>query len=688
MRIPLVLQADRTECGLACLAMIAGCYGHRASLHEYRSKFRISQRGTSLKRIREFAETLGFKCRAVRLEIDELADLRAPAILHWQLDHFVVLKSAGRKGIKIVDPAVGARRIDLQETGRCFTGVALELAPTPSFKKKDKAAVIELKSFLSSLRGLGGTLGGVFAMTLALQVFALVMPLNTQFTVDQGIRQGDMHIVMALAVGFGLLGVTSAGIRYFRSLLIQFAGNTASFRIVSGLAHHMIQLPDSWFEARHKGDILSRFGSTNPIRQFLMTGAFAMFVDGLMVLGSLGVLIAYSWELTLAVCAFLAIFAALNLSAYAPLRNLTHESIAAGARENSSFIENIERHRAIKLLGAQTHREDAWGSRYVDSINAGARLARFRIHIGFAGSIVGSIETVVMLLLGASRVVSGEFTLGMLFAFATYSGMFSSRVQALVNAFLQMRMLHLHRERIADIGLQEPEQSPELPGIRMELLGAIEARSVAFGYDADNTIFRNLDLAVAPGEFVAIEGESGAGKSTLVKLLCKLICPSGGKLLIDGVELERLDANDYRRQVGVVMQDDDLFSGTVLENIAVGDGAADMGQVEEAARLACVHEDIMHMPMRFLTLIGQMGSTLSGGQKQRIMIARAIYRHPRVLILDEGTAHLNDRLQQRVLDNLMTLDATLIAVTHDARVLDRADRIVRLERDQSNESIV
>ncbi|MCY4156937.1 MAG: peptidase domain-containing ABC transporter [Gammaproteobacteria bacterium] len=678
MRIPLVMQADRAECGLACLAMVAGYYGHRASLHEYRSRFHVSQRGSSLKHIRDFAEVMGFKCRGVRLEIDELPQLRAPAILHWNLDHFVVLKSLDRKAARILDPAVGSRKIEMDEFGKAFTGIALELSPTPAFKPQKKAEVIAFSSFLSSLRGLGGTLGGIFAMTVALQAFALVMPLNTQFTIDQGIRQGDMHIIAALAVGFGLIGLTSAAVGYFRSLLIQFAGNTSAFRIVSGLAHHMIRLPDSWFEGRHTGDILSRFGSTQPIRQFLMTGAFAMLVDALMAIGSLCVLLAYSWELTLAVSGFLVVFASLNLGTYAPLRNLTHESIAAKAQENSSFIENIERHRAIKLLVAETHREDAWGARYVESINAGARLARFRIHLGFAGSSIGSIQSVLMLLLGASKVVSGEFTLGMLMAFTTYSGMFSGRVHALINAALNLRILLLHRERIADIALEERETSPEQEGIQHELRGAVDIRSVSFGYDEGYEVIKKLDLDTKPGEFVAIKGESGAGKSTLVKLLCKLLRPSEGQILIDGLELERLDTAHYRGQIGVVMQDDDLFSGSVFENIAVGESGADMERVEEVSRQACIHDDIARMPMQYLTLIGHMGSTLSGGQRQRIMIARAIYRNPKLLILDEGTAHLNETLQERVLDNLLRSGATIIAVTHHARVLERADRIIRL----------
>ena len=680
MRLPVILQADRAECGLACLAMVAGYFGYRAPMHEYRRRFRISQRGMTLLRLRNLAEQLDFKCRAVRVELGELSQLRTPAILHWDLDHFVVLKSVRRNSIFIVDPAIGARRVHFEDANKHFTGVALELAPTPAFTpKKQAGAEIRLSSFFTALRGLGKPLGAVFAMTVVLQVFALVMPLNMQFTVDHGIRQGDIHIVAALAIGFGLVGLIASTLSYFRSLLIQYVDNTSAFRMVTGLAHHMIRLPDTWFEARHTGDVMSRFDSTDPIRRFLVTGAFTMLVDILMAIGALGILIAYSWSLTLVVCSFLVLFATLNLGTYASLRNLTHKLIVAGAHERSSFIENIQSHRAIKLLGTETQREDAWGTRFVESINTGARLARFRIHLDFAASSIVSVEGVVMLLLVAVKVIDAEFTLGMLFAFMSYRGMFTGRVHALIASFVELRMLHLHRERVADIGLQERESVPDRRGIEHELEGTVVVRSLSFAYnDDEGHVIDKLDLTVAPGEFIAIEGDSGAGKTAFVKLLCKLLSPSEGEIRIDGIEIGRLDTAAYRRQIGVVMQDDGIFSGSLLENIAVGGAEVDMDRVESAGRLACIHDDIVRMPMQYLTVVHHLGSTLSSGQRQRVMIARAHYRKPKLMILDEGTAHLNDSLQQEVLENMVRLKMTIIAVTHDVRVLERADRIIRL----------
>ena len=484
----------------------------------------------TLRRLRDCAESLGLACRGVRLELAELNRLRTPAVLHWELDHFV-LQAANRRRIVIVDPALGRRRFTYEEAGSRFTGVALEVWPTPALQPKRAVETVKLAAFLAPLRGLGTTLAGVFAMTLLLQGFALIMPLNTQFTVDHGIRQGDMHIVVALAIGFGLLTAISTATGYLRSLLLLYVGNTSALRMVGGLAHHLLRLPDAWFTARHTGDVLSRFGSISPIRQFLTTGVFAMLIDGLMAVGAFAVTLAYSPTLALVLCAFLTLFAALNAATYAPLRNLNQESIAASATESTSFIENIQRHRAIR---------------------------------------------------------------------------------------------------------------------------------------------------VGAGEFVAVTGESGKGKTTLVKLLTRLLDPEAGEILVDGVNLRGLDTAHYRRQLGVVMQDDDLFSGSLLENIAAGETHPDLDRARWAAQIACIDEDIERMPMQYLTLVGHMGSSLSGGQRQRLMVARAVYREPRLIILDEGTAHLNDQLQLRLLDNLSSLGATIIAVTHDPRVTARADRCIAL----------
>ena len=608
-----------------------------------------------------------------------MGQLRAPAILHWDLDHFVVLKKVSGGRVTVLDPAVGLRRLRLSDVDGRFTGVALELVPTLELARRKRGANVGLRDFVPVFRGLGGALGTVCVLTVALQAFALAMPLNMQLAVDHGVRQGDFGIVAALAVGFGLIGLVSAATEWLRDLLVQYVGSSSTFRMVSGLAHHLFRLPDAWFTARHTGDVVSRFASTAPIGAFLMTGAFGLLVDAVMVVGALAILLVYSWELTAVLCAFLGSLAVLRLVTAGHARNLTHEAITAAAHEDSSFIENVERHRAIKLLGAETLREDAWGERYVESVNADIRLARFGAHVGFAGAALGAVQSVVMLLLAAGRVIDGLFTLGQLFAFASYAALLSGRGQAVVEELVAFRMLRLHRERIADIALETRETPLGEQGARRELGGQVDIEGLRFGYGDDAPlVIDGLDIHIAQGEFVAIEGESGAGKSTLIKLLAKLLRPDAGVIRIDGVALGDLDTGHYRRQTGAVMQDDDLFSGTLLENIAMDDGDVDRDRVEAAARLACIHDDIVDMPMDYLTLVGPMGSTLSGGQRQRVMVARMLYRRPNLVLLDEATANLNDALKLKVLEGVLSLGATVIAASHDELVLTRADRRVRL----------
>ena len=408
-----------------------------------------------------------------------------------------------------------------------------------------------------------------------------------------------------------------------------------------------------------------------------------MLVDAAMALGALGILVTYSRDLALTLCAFLILMAGIRLGTFGWLRELTRETIAAAAQEDTSFIENVERQRAIKLLGAEAHREDVWGERFVAQINAQNRLARFRAHLLFATGTVGTVQSVVILMLGAGKVIQGEFTLGMLFAFSSYAAIFALRLQSLIESLVNLRMLRLHRERIADIAVEDREQSSPGAGTERPLAGRIEVRGVRFAYGDDApSILEGFDLKISPGEFVAIEGASGCGKSTLIKLLCRLTTPLSGTILVDGMELASLDARHYRRKLGVVMQDDDLFSGNLVENIAVDTQDVDFDRVEAAASLACLHEEIQRLPMQYLTLVGHMGSTLSGRQRQRVMIARAVYRQPGIILLDEGTAHLNDELQGRVLNNLRATGATIIAATHDERVLVRADRRILLTQEK------
>lgn len=678
MRVPVILQSNRVECGLACLAMVAAFHGHHETMGEYRAKFRTASRGTTLAQLRDYAEQLGFQCRAVRIEIDAMRHLQLPAILHWDLDHFVVLESVGRRSIRIIDPAFGVRQPAAQEVGESFTGVALELVPSVNVQRTQPVRTVRLRDFLPAFRGLGGSLGGVFAMTLALQILTLVLPLNSQFTVDLGVREADLGVVAVLALGFGLVVISSATVEWLRSLLVIHVGNTSTFRIIGGLARRLLRLPDEWFVAHHTGDVISRFDSARPIRDFILAGLFSVIVDATVAVGALVILVLYSPPIAFAIAILVAGHAACTYGTASRVRTLMHESINATARERTTLIENIERQRAIRLLNARDFRGDAWLEQYVEAVNANTRHSRFVAHVDFGGRILVGMETIAVLLLGAIQVVDGSFTLGMLFAVTSYSSLLSGRTETLLRSLVQIRLLSLHQERVSEIALAEEEQAGPL-GIQHKIGGGIELESVGFAYgEAAKPVIREFNLSVYPGEFIAISGKSGAGKSTLIKLLCGLVDAQEGSISIDGADLRSLDLNHYRSQLGVVMQDDDLLSGSIIENIAL-EQTADATRVAEAAKIACIHDEILALPMRYMTPVGHMGSALSGGQKQRLMLARAVYDRPSMLLLDEGTAHLNDELQQQVVDQLTGLGITIIAATHDDRVIKRATRHIVLD---------
>lgn len=680
MRVPVILQSDRAECGLACIAMVAAFHGVRENLRQHRSTFRISQHGSTLAQLRHYAEGRGFHCRAVRLDLDALAHLERPAILHWNLAHFVVLEAVGRRSVRIVDPAFGRRRLALHEVSKRFTGVAMEMAPSPQIVRSTPSQkTLRLRDFLPALQGLGTSLVAVLFMTILLQAFTLAVPLSVQFTVDQGVRHGDIGTVGAVAVGFALLAVLSAVTEWLRTLTVLHLGNLSAFRMVVPLARWLLRLPDVWFVAHHTGDVMSRFDSTGPIRNFMMTGAFAILIDGSVAVGAILILLWYSPMMGGVALAFLACNLAVRYTSAGKLAALTDEMIAALARERSAFIENVERQRVIKLLGVESLRGDIWEARYVTSVNAGARQLRFVAHVDFVAGILGGVEPIVILAIGASKVLDGSLTLGMLFAFLSYATLLSTRARLTVAAIVELRLLKVHRDRVAEIALEETEAQTDVDN-RPHLRGGLDVRDVKFGYgDFAPLILNGLGFRVGAGEFLAITGGSGVGKSTLVKLLCGLLHPQQGEILVGGIPLQRLNVGWYRSQLGVVMQDDDLFTGTLAENIGL-DASDDMDRVREAAKLACIHDDIEEMPMAYRTLVGYMGAALSGGQRQRVMIARAIFRKPTIFLLDEGTAHLDDVVKRQVLSNLRSTGATVIFVTHDDAVVAEADRCLELQR--------
>jgi ATP-binding cassette subfamily B protein RaxB len=682
-RLPLVLQTEATECGLACLAMVAGYHGHRVDLNTLRRRHPVSLKGVTLKSLMLLAGHLKLACRPLRFDLHHLRDLRLPAIVHWDMDHFVVLKSVSAKAIVVHDPAFGERRYPLAEASKHLTGVALELTPTAGFAPKDEAVRLPLSAFWGQLTGGGMALAQVFVLSLILQVLVIGSPFYMQIAVDEVIAKGDVDLLLVLALGFGGLAAISIASTALRSYILLILQNTLSLQMAARLFRHLMRLPLTYFEKRHIGDILSRFASTEPIRALLAEGLIAAIIDGAMAIATLVVIFIYSARLAAVVLVAVGLYAALRIGLYRLLRRQNEELIRARAKEQSSFIETVRAIQSLKLFNRESESEGQWLNRYADTVNANVRLGRLNIGFKTVNEALFGIENIVTVYLGARLALDGGLTVGMLFAFMSYKRYFIDKGVQLVEKALDFRILDLHLERLADIALSPPEPGHDRPPLAYErpIEGRIELRNVDFRYaETEPFILENVHLTVEPGEFVVIAGPSGAGKTTLAKVMLGLLEPTGGEVVIDGTPLSMLGAQVYREHVAAVMQDDHLMSGSIADNICFFDPAFDMEWMIECARRAGIHEEIMAMPMTYNSLIGDMGSSLSGEQKQRVLLARALYRRPKILFLDEGTAHLDVEMERRINDTLRQLEITRVAVAHRPETIRAADRVFSLEK--------
>ncbi|MFJ2991172.1 peptidase domain-containing ABC transporter [Pandoraea sp. NPDC087047] len=682
-KLPILLQTEATECGLACLAMITGYHGHHVDLAALRGRFPVSLKGADLARVIEIAQQLDLGTRALTLDLDQLGQLRVPCILHWNFNHFVVLKEVGSKGALIYDPAQGIRKVPLDELSRSFTGVALELWPTNRFAPRDEAPPVRLRQLLGPVSGVSRSLGQVLILALALEVFALVQPFFMQWVIDEAIVSADRDLLTVLALGFGLLLLMQQATSAIRTWVLMYFGTTLNVQWRANVFTHLLSLPVGYFERRHLGDVVSRFGSIDGIQQTLTTSFLSAVIDGLMTIVTLAMMFVYSRMLGCVALATMALYALLRWLWYRPLRHATQEQIVRAAKQQSHFLETVRGVKAIKLFNRQNQRRASWLSLLVEEINAGLHMQKLHLLYQQVNGLLFGAAGILVIWLGARMVMDGQFTVGVLMAFTAYKGQFDSRVGSLIDKCFEIRMLQLQGERLADIVFTPPESDTSLrhvPGEAEALTASIEFDAIGFRYaDGEPWVLDGVSLSIAEGESVALVGPSGCGKTTLVNVLLGALEPTAGIVRIGGIDAGRLGLDRLRTLVGTVLQDDVLFAGSIADNVSFFDPDADHRWIAECARLAAVHEDIVAMPMGYNTLVGDMGTVLSGGQKQRVLLARALYKRPRILVLDEATSHLDLARERQVNAAVGALCMTRVIVAHRPETIASADRVVLLD---------
>ncbi|EGE0036106.1 peptidase domain-containing ABC transporter [Escherichia coli] len=679
-RVPVIHQTETAECGLACLAMICGHFGKNIDLISLRRKFNLSARGANLAGINGIAEQLGMVTRALSLELDELGALKMPCILHWDFSHFVVLVSVKRNRYVLHDPARGRRYLGREEMSRYFTGIALEVWPGSEFQAETQQTRISLRSLINSIYGIKRTLAKIFCLSVVIEAINLVMPVGTQLVMDHAIPAGDRGLLTLISAGLMFFILLRAAVSMLRAWPSLVMSTLINVQWQSGLFDHLLRLPLAFFERRKLGDIQSRFDSLDTLRATFTTSVIGLIMDSIMVVGVFVMMLLYGGYLTWIVLCFTTIYIFIRLVTYGNYRQISEECLVREARAASYFMETLYGIATVKIQGMVGIRGAYWLNMKIDAINSGIKLTRMDLLFGGINTFVTACDQVVILWLGAGLVIDNQMTIGMFVAFSSFRGQFSERVTSLTSFLLQLKIMSLHNERIADIALHEKEEKKH----EIEIVAhmgpiSLETNDLSYRYDSQSApIFSALSLSVAPGESVAITGASGAGKTTLMKVLCGLFEPDSGRVLINGIDIRQMGINNYHRMIACVMQDDRLFSGSIRENICGFAEEMDEEWMVECARASHIHDVIMNMPMGYETLIGELGEGLSGGQKQRIFIARALYRKPGILFMDEATSALDSESEHFVNVAIKNMNITRVIIAHRETTLKTVDRVISI----------
>lgn len=679
--IPFVQQLSSTECGAACLTMVLGFHGKEVSLAGVR-ELTVSQRDTtSAQMLIEAGRTLGLRGRAVALEVDELVHLDRASILHWGFSHFVVLDRVSRNSIHVLDPAFGRVRVPIEQVRRLFTGVAIQFEPSISFEP-GKSAHARVWTFLRRLQGEGALIRQIIVTSVLMQMFGLAVPLITRLIIDSVIPHSDYHLLTLVAIGTVALLVFQAWTSVLRSYLALYLRTRLAARMALGFLDHLLSLPYQFFQRRSGGDLLTRMGSNANVREILTGALVSAFLDGSLAISYLVLLLYISAPIALLSLGF----AVAQVLMFAITRSIQNQLIAAGietaSKSQGYLMETLSGVETLKALGAEHRAVDRWSGLFTQELDVSMRRGRLDGILDALGSTLRVASSAVLLGFAAMEVMAGQLTLGEMMASTAVASGFLGPLNNLVTSATRLLLLKMHLERLQDVFETAPERDRSAKGVG-QLSGEIAVQDVRFKYGPISPlVVRGISLNIAPGEFLAVVGKSGSGKSTLVKLLVGLYDPTEGSVSYDGADLRQLDVTSVRKQVGVVTQDSQLFSGTIRDNLLLIDPNLPLEAAIRAARLAHLHDDIIAMPMGYETPLGDRGSSMSGGQRQRLALARALVGQPKILVLDEATSHLDTSTERAVQDSLNSLQCTRIVIAHRLSTIIRADRIVVLQEGQ------
>ena len=677
--IPYIAQAEMADCGAAALAMALGYHGRHVSLAEMHEATGTGRDGVDALRLAEAASSYGLRARGVATELDDLRVLPCGTVLHWGAAHFVVLDSASRRGVTVVDPAAGRYRIGWQAVDDLYSGVAIMLEPTDTFAaggRRVPGALHHARRMLVHSSGIGK----VLATSVVVRLMVLAVPVLTGVIVDRVVPANDSHLLKVLAaVMVALIGYSMVA-TFLRAHLLLRLRSRLDVNMTLGFLEHLVDLPYAFFLKRSSGDLMMRLRSNATVREILTSGTIAALLDGVLATLYLVAIFVLSPLLGFLVTVLAAAQVTVLLLARRRNIHLMGESLATEAKSQSYAYEMFSAVETLKAAGAERRAVSHWTNLFVAELNVSLRRGRLSAAVETAMHGMALLSPIAVLLVGAHLVGSGQLSLGTMLALAALSTAFLEPLATLVATALQVQLLGSYLARLDDVLSTPTETAGRELRHAPQLNGAVRAEQLTFQYTSHGPpAIDRVDLEVSPGQVLAIVGRSGSGKSTLGRLLLGLYQPSSGRVVLDGIDLASLHPRSVRSQIGVVTQDPYIFGLSIRDNLALGDPGLAMDRLQTAAELACVADDIDAMPMGWDTPLVDAGASLSGGQRQRLALARALAPQPRILLLDEATSNLDTVTEAKVHANIARLGCTVIMIAHRLATVIDADRIVVMD---------
>lgn len=678
--LPIILQSEITECGHACVAMISNFWGHHLDLYALRKINQPSNRGVNLLQIKDLLENLGFMIRGLKVSLEELSKLKTPAILHWDMNHFVVLKEVKKKSIIIHDPALGIRHCSIEDVSNSFTGIALEIEKANDFQTIKNKSKLSLYDLVKTVKGINNYILFLILISLAIEFFSLLNPLFLQYVTDSVISSSNINNLYVIAITFILLIFIQIFTEYIRGRMVIYLTTNLTESLSANLVKHLLKLPLDFFEKRYKGDIQSKCQSIDQIQRKISTDFINTVLDGLVIIINILVMIIYCQLLSSIVIFTLLVYLTIRYTTYNMVKRQTETSIYQHAKSSSIFLETLQNIVSIKSFLKESVRFNIWRNSSINSLNADLKIARINSIYSIISQLLFSMEHILVVSVGAQLILANKFSIGMLVAFLSYRLLLVNKTSSFIQNIFDYKLISIQLERLSDILFHEPEVIGLGSGNAEQIQGTLTVRNISFRYNQnDNYVLKNISLKVEAGEKIAIIGPSGCGKSTFLKVMMGLLNKTEGEIFIDNLSVKDYGLKNYRDLTACVMQEDSLISGSILDNISFFDENIDLERVYKVAKLSYIHGDISQLPMGYETLVGGMGLTLSSGQKQRILLARALYKKPKILFLDEATSHLDVVNEKNINSSLKLLKITQIVIAHRIETIQMADRVINLK---------